>query len=360
MKTLVNKNESADIQAVQGDIQKEDAEGTEELIEAVANPRDAALKASVAAAKKVREQAEAAYVEENGSSSSSTMLMIEDEDEANDQEGEGTSDKEVVDIVDEVTDTQFVTRGNEQFLKLNVNGVEQEVSISEAIKRLQMNENADIKLYQATQLLKQANEKQPQESTLPDDNSETVLESNAALKDALTNLYDGEIDTATETLSKLFNAKSTNQAPLDMDTAVAVSLQKHEDQRNLSSAYKAFETNEDFSFITKDPVLLKRLDDITSDLEQDSVYMSNKPSYADIFTEAGTQVKTWLDSVSGSVSQSQPNKTDKLLALKERKGAGITPSSGRRNTVPEAAKKPLSRADIIAQMATKRGQTNYE
>ena len=88
--------------------------------------------------------------------------------------------------------------------------------------------------------------------------------------------------------------------------------------------------------------------------------MSNKPSYADIFTEAGTQVKTWLDSVSGSVSQSQPNKTDKLLALKERKGAGITPSSGRRNTVPEAAKKPLSRADIIAQMATKRGQTNYE
>jgi hypothetical protein len=332
-----------------------------EEIEEVSNPRDAALQASVIAARKVREQAEADYVEENGSSSASTMLMIEDAaDDATDEETDPL-EKEVVDIQDKVTDTKFVTRGEEQFLKLNINGEDTEVSIDEAVKRLQMNENADIKLYKATQLLKQANEKlQPQGSTLPDDNSETVLESNAALKDALTNLYDGDIDLATEALSKLFSNKSTTQAPADIDTAVAESLRKQEDQRNLSSAYKAFETSEDFSFIAKDPVLLKRLDDITSDLEQDSAYMSSKPSYAEIFTEAGTRVKSWLGSVSGSVSQSQPNKPDKLLALKEKKGAGITPGSGRRNTVPDVVKKPLSRADIIAQMASKRGQTIYE
>jgi hypothetical protein len=365
MKNKNNAKGDLDTGAEEGIAEELNNAVEEEQIEPVSNPRDAALQASVVAARKVREQAESDYVEENGSSSASSMLMIEDEkeevaEEPADDDLDPTA-KEVVDIADEVTDTQFVTRGKERFLKLNVNGVDQELSIAEAVKRLQMNENADMKLYQATQILKQANEKQqPQGSTLPDDNSETVLESNAALKDALTNLYDGDIDVATETLSKLFNTRSTTQAPIDIDTAVAASLLKQEDQRNLSSAYKAFESSEDFSFIAKDPVLLKRLDDITSDLEQDSAYMSNKPSYADIFTEAGTQVKSWLESVSGSVSQSQPNKNDKLLALKEKKGAGITPGSGRRNTVPDVVKKPLSRADIIADMANKRGQTIYD
>ena len=361
----LNKDNKLDVDVAEEGVVAELDEIVEDEIEEVVNPRNAALQASVIAARKVREQAEKDFATENGGSSASLMLMVEDEanddddDEANDDDLD-PSKKEVVDIVKEVTDTQFVTRGEERFLKLNINGVDKEVSIAEAVKKLQMNENADMKLYQANQILKQANEKlQPQGSTLPDDNSETVLEGNAALKDALTKLYDGDIDVATETLSKLFNNKSKTQAPVDIDTAVAASLRKQEDQRNLSNAYKAFETNEDFSFIAKDPVLLKRLDDITSDLEQDSAYMSNKPSYADIFTEAGTRVKSWLDSVSGAVSQSQPNKTDKLLALKERKGPGITPGSGRRQTTTVVAK-PLSRSDVISDMASKRGQTIFE
>jgi hypothetical protein len=358
MKTKTNKDANVDEPVVEGELKEVDAE-VEEEIEVTTNPRDAALQASVIASRKAREQAAADYEEENGESADSAMLMVDDKIKEPEAELD-EPDKEIVDIPDEVTDTQFVTRGNERFLKLNINGVDQELSIAESVKRLQKNENADIKLYQATQILKQANEKQqPLGSTPPDDNSETVVDSKEALKDALTKLYDGDIDVATETLSKLFENKSKPQAPLDFDTAVSSSLAKQEDQRNLTGAYKAFESSEDYSFITKDPVLLKRLDDITSDLQRDSDYMSNNPSYADIFTEAGTRVKSWLGSVSGSVSQSQPNETDKRLTLKEKKGEGITPGSVRRNTAPKTITPP-SRADIIAQMASKRGQTIYE
>jgi hypothetical protein len=358
MKTKANKDANLDEPVVEGEIKKVDVE-VEEEIEVMTNPRDAALQASVIASRKAREQAAADFEEENGVSADSAMMMVDDKIESPEADPV-TSDKEKVDIPDEVTDTHFVTRGEERFLKLNVNGEDQELSIAEAVKRLQMNENADMKLYQATQLLKQANEKQqPQGSTPPDDNSETVVDSKEALKDALTKLYDGDIDVATETLSKLFENKSKPHAPIDFDTAVSSSLAKQEDQRNLTGAYKAFESSEDYSFITKDPVLLNKLDTITSDLQQDSDYMSNNPTYADIFTEAGTRVKSWLGSVSGSVSQSQSNETDKRLALKEKKGEGITPGSVRRHTAPKVVA-PKSRADVIAEMASKRGQTIYE
>jgi hypothetical protein len=337
-----------------------DTEVTEE-IKPMVNPRDEAMQASVQAAREARKQAEKDYQEENGTSAESNMLMIAPEvDEPEPEVIVDTEDKEKVDNVEEVADTQFVTRGTERFLKLKVNGEDKELSLDDAIAKLQKNENADMKLYQANQILKQANEKQqPQAPTLPDDSSETVVDSQEVLKDALTKLYDGDIDIATETLSKLLYPKSKPQAPIDIDSAVRASLAKQEDHKNLTGAYKAFESSEDFGFIAKDPVLLDRLDRITSDLQQDSDYMSKNPTYADIFTEAGTRVKSWLGNVTGSVSQSQPNETDKRLSLKEKKGEGILPGSVRRNTT-KVEVTPPSRADIIAEIARKRGQTIYE
>lgn len=332
---------------------KVDAE-VEETIEPMVNPRDAAMQESVLASRKAREDAAADFEKETGKSAEDTIMMAPDELDEPEPEV-------IVDNTEEVVDTQFVTRGNERFLKLKIDGEDKELSLAEAIAKLQKNENADMKLYQANQLLKQVNEKQqPPESTLPDDSSETVVDSQGVLKDALTKLYDGDIDVATEVLSKLLNpVKSGTQKPIDIDAAVEASLVKQEDHRNLRSAYKAFETNEDFAFIAKDPVLLDRLDHITGELQQDPDFMSKNPTYADIFAEAGTRVKSWLGNVAGSVSQSQTKETDTRLSLKEKKGEGILPGSVRRSTTKVEATPP-SRADIIAQMAQKRGQTIYE
>jgi hypothetical protein len=276
-----------------------------------------------------------------------------------DDDGEsGTFDinQEKVDTHEKINNTSIVSQGGESFLKLKVDGVEKQIPIDEAIKILQKSDSADAKLKQAALILKQAEEKRQSQTFTPPDNVKgTAVESRESLKNALTKLYDGDIDEATEALSSLFSGRSGSVSNEELSNLFDSKMHQRDDDKNLQTAYKGFQKNENFNHILQDPTLTSKLDIITAELQQDPEFLATSPSYEDYFTEAGNRVNEWLGTLTNQPNKQKPTENqDSVNSLKKRKGEGLQSMTVRRGApTPE---KPRTRGDILGEMASRRGQ----
>ncbi len=264
---------------------------------------------------------------------------------------------EVVDKPQKTDDTQIIEHEGNQFLKLKVDGVEKEISVSDAIARLQREDNADHRVWEASETQKKyetllAQQQKPQQSTPPDDMPDTTVDTTEALKEALAKVYDGDIDDAAEALGKVLKPAAK---PVNIDDVVDRKIRERDDHRDLKSAYDRFIGDEAFTAITSDPTLMSQVNTFTEDLQKDPEFLATNPTYDDYFKEAGKRVATWLDKISVKSEPDTPI-VDERLERKRQQQAQPASRTVRRG--PRQEEKVKSNSDIIKDMAARRGQTN--
>lgn len=327
----------------------------EDTPEPPVNPREAMMSQIVSDSAEAREQA---YIEEGleppGSGSKRELELPEElkelEDDLEDLE---IIEPETVDNLDVSDDTQVVHREGQAFIKVKIDGVEQEVSVEDMVTHYQKNENADAKLGQANQLLSQARTiQQSSASTPPDDSVEPVVDENA-VNAVFTKLYDGDVDEAAKDFSAIISKQTAPQ--VDIFTQVAMEVERVSDHKDLTSSLERFYKNDDFKQIANDPTLMSKVDALTVELQQDKAFMSTNPSYEDIFNEAGNRTNTWLEKFSPASSTEQILESRRDLKLAKSKI--VNSRTARRGPKPD--EKPPTREDNIAKMAKARGQTIY-
>lgn len=263
---------------------------------------------------------------------------------------------EVVDNPNNMDNTSIVQRDGQSYIKVKVDGVEQEVPVKDMVTHYQKNENADAKLGQANQMLNQAREiQQSSASTPPDDSREPVVDK-TAVNTALNKLYDGDVDEASEELSNII---SQQQAPqVDVNALVDQRMAAINDHNDLKSSWQRFAADEEFKTIVNDKALMRELDSITEILRQDQAFMADNPSYEDIFTEAGRRTNKWVETLTPATS---PEVSEDIIeSRRDRKLS--KPQAVNSRTVrrgPKPTQKAPTREDNIAKMAKARGQTVY-
>ena len=289
-----------------------------------------------------------------------------DEEEDEDVEiidEEAIKDEKIVDNEVIEDDTNIIEREGKKYFRLEVNGEVKEMPLDAARILLQKNENVDQKLWEADQSKKKYDElvaQHTEETTREDVSSESAVDTHTVLKDAVTKVYDGDVDEAVELLEKVMTPTQTSE-PVDVKAEVASAVAAHDDYKAVQSAYHAFMEDEDFKAITSDPVLLDRVNTFTEDLQQDPEFLKSNPSYTDFFAEAGKRTKDWIEKISGHpLKAADENSEETVDSRLERKRS--TPSKPTARTVRRGApkdEKPFAKSthDIIAAMAQRRGQT---
>ncbi len=264
-------------------------------------------------------------------------------------------DLEIVDNIQDSADTKVVQRDGQTYIKVKVDGVEQEVQVDEMVTHYQKNESADAKYRQATDMFNQAREiQQSSASTLPDDSREPVVDK-TAVNTALNKLYDGEVDEASEELSNII---AQQQAPqVDVNSIVDKRIAAINDHNDLKDSWQRFAADDEFKNIVNDKALMRELDSTTEILQQDKAYMANNPSYEDIFTEAGRRTNQWLEDITPKPLKVSEDIIESQRERKLSKSPAVNSRTVRRG--PKAITKAPTREDNIAKMAMARGQNIY-
>ena len=264
-------------------------------------------------------------------------------------------DPEIVDNVAVKSNTPVV-QADPALIKVKINGEEKEVSLEELKTHYQKNENADMKLGEANQILNNARTiQQTTASTLPDDSTKSVVDK-SAVNSAVHKLYDGDVDEAGEDLYQIISKQ--NVPAQDVSALVAQEVLRLSDHKDLQSSFKAFKQNEDFKLIVSDPNLMARVNTLTDELQQDAAFMATEPNYEDFFNEAGKRTLDWVNSFAPPPETSSTD-TD-IQTRRDRKlnkPAAINARTVRRG--PKKVKPAATREDTIAGMATARGQNVY-
>ena len=325
----------------------------EPVVKAV-NPREAMMQSVVNDSVETRNQA---YIDEGMEPPSAGAVVVE-ELEIDEPAPETITqapelELEIVDKQSNSADTAIVQRDGQSFIKVRIDGVDQEVPVGDMVTHYQKNENANTKLGLANQMLNQARAlQQSQASTQPDDSQSPVVDENA-VNAVFNKLYDGDVDEAAKEFSTLMSQQSAPQ--VDISTQVAQEVARLSDHNNLTSSFAKFQKNEDFKHIVNDPTLMSKVDGFTVELQQDSAFMATNPSYEDIFNEAGKRTGEWLQGIA------PPTATEQIIeSRRERKLSkpqSVNSRTARRGPAPE--KKVATREDNIAKMAKARGQTIY-
>ena len=310
------------------------------------DPRTEAMAAVIAASNEGRDEAEAEFRDD-----SDPLEEEEYEEEA----------EIVVDTASEMPNNPIIERDGNQFIKLTVNGQSKEMPLDAALGALQRNENADQRLWEANQTKQEYDNLIAQhtaEATLPDANSETAVDTREQLNDALTKVYDGDVEEAADLIANVINRQQPKSQPVDVSAQVTDILDKRDRHNNLKAAFARFKSNPDFEILNNDDTLLNQVNTFTEVLQTEPEFLATNPSFDDYFTEAGNRTKNWLEKASGvSLSTASVNNDSRL----ERKR--LTPSQPTSRTVrrgPKPDEKPFakSRDDIVKDMARGRGQTN--
>jgi len=270
---------------------------------------------------------------------------------------------EDVDNLGSIDDNQVIERDGEQFLELTVNGETSEITLAEAVKKLQKGENADLQTKLAVeerQRLETANAvlaaERNRKSTQPDDTEKRRAERKEQVSKALKKLYDdGEVDEATDILAELLNEPqqqvvAPSQA-IDESTVLDI-VAKRENQKSLGDAFKTFTGDERFKEIAKDDDFITLVDLHTMQLQEDKQFMADSPSYLDIFTKAGEEV---LEKMGGAAAQ--PEKVTDIDSIRDKKRSMPKTVASRtsRRQAPEP-KQPKTNSSIISGIAASRGQ----
>lgn len=327
--------------------------------EAVVNPRDAAM-ANIAAEARQRRDDEIAE-----DSVGSEALELDKGGES------GTLDDDLaakkVDITDDSGNNPVIDHDGKQFLKLNINGVESEMDLGEAVVRLQKSGNADLetaiakeeqrKFAAATAELEQAT--RSAKSTQPDDTKERRAEKKTHVKDALQKLYDdGDVEGSAEILVGILDSTEetqSNSVEVVDEVAINTVIEKRERQRSLKDAFTGFQADERFKQLTGDAELMVLVDRQTLQLQEDEMFMAESPSFSDIFEKAGEKV---LERIGAPLTVVADNSEADTVLERKRKAPTAVHSRTARRTAPEPAK-PKTNSDVIADIAKSRGQTGY-
>lgn len=345
------------------------AESTEEVIDEAdapkfIDPRAAAMAAIVGDVSDDRKVDEAEFKAEFGFHPDEAGGEEDDEDA-----GEGEGEPEVtVDNQVQDSDNPVIEHNEPQFLTLNVNGVESQISHEAAVVALQKEANADRMMQEAAQQRKLYSDLIAQQqqtstpSTPPDEQPAVSVDTNEELKSALTKLYNGDVDEAADALGPLIKSQQQQAPPglasPDVTQIVDQRLAAQADHQNLQSAYDRFVSSDEFSRLTSDPQLMSQVNTLTTTLQQDPSFTAKNPSYDDILIEAGRRVNTWVKSLAPEpVEEKQLSETDKRLSRKRAATSQPESRTVRRSPVPE--KKVKGTHDILAEMAASRGQRNF-
>lgn len=283
------------------------------------------------------------------------------EDAATDTAQENVQDV-AVDNGGQTSDNPITSHDGQQFIKLKVNGAEQEMSIADAQAALQKGKNADRMMQEAAQQRKLyedliAQQQAQTHSTPPDEQPVVSVNTNEVLKDALTKMYDGEVDEAAEKLGSIL--QQPQQPQVDVGKLVDERIAQQAAHNNLRSAYDKFVSNDEFAGIAGDPVLLQQVDTMTETLQQDPEFQATNPSYEDYFHEAGRRVNAWVDKLTPKTTVADVQDVEAEKRVERKRSTTQQPQSRTVRRSPAPEQKPKGRHDILADMAAARGQSNF-
>lgn len=321
-----------------------------EIIEPAVNPRDAAMAEIAEQARQSRDDDQIASKDLARESGLFDDILDDEDDLA----------PVIVDNEDDTDDNPIVDHDGKQFLKLVVNGEDQEMSMDDAIARLQKGENADLQTTLAVEerkiLQTKINELQADlagQSTQPDDTEAKRAEKKQSIKDALQKLYDsGDVDGATELL---LDAVADTPEAIDPVTPgmtaneVVDLLDRRDTVKSVRDAFKAFKGDEQFKAVVDDPDLMVIVDKETERLQNDQEFMATEPSYLDIFEKAGKIVQDKYLPAKEEIE-------DPVLTRKRKQPSAVASRTVRRQGAPDL-KKPPTTHDTIEAIAKARGQT---
>lgn len=283
-----------------------------------------------------------------------------------------------------LADTAVIEREGTQFLQLTVNGERSELSVPEAVTKLQMGINAEQQSRDAVQAKKLYEGKLSELQNAPPAKQDPPTraadarpvidaeELRRTVGGALQTMYDdGKVSDATEVfvdllgklqqpITKPVQAELTKQQIQTIAAEQTVETSNRiKDHDNLSRAFADFGADARFAEIVKDPTLKNKLDELTGLLQDDPMFMATRPSYAEIFNIAGERTLKWINSITaqkaGDLATEDPTKIEDIVAHKRKQPVAVLSRSARRGSPPEPTIRTNS--DYIADMKKARGQT---
>lgn len=338
----------------------------------VSDPRAEAMASMVQNSSAERVASRDEFVKENGFDPDELEIIAPDEGITPDEIAAGhlesteieEKDAEIIDKLDEQANNKIIEREGTQYIRLNVDGQDVEMPVDEAVNKLQTESSATQKFREAARLKKETEDliaQQQRQPTPPDDLSPPAVDTLKSVNSALNKVYEGEVDEGSQLLTDSIREEVKQalkaQDPISIDALVDSRFNANTNFQNLKSSYDLFLESEEFKGITKDKILLERVDTLTEDLQRDPDFMSNNPTYLDIFNEAGRRTLKWVKSLSEITQTPQTDEVD--IRLKRKRQQPKPPSSRMVRRGPKQEKEPATTQDVIKQMAANRGQTNF-
>ena len=318
--------------------------------------------------------------ENNAPPKSPRQLAMEDIAEKRAKEVEGDKQlaiqqglTEIVEVEAEpiASDVMGFTKDEEgnSFLSLKVDGNEVRLTPDEVKQKLQKIEAAEVRLRDASEKQRQADEilknaiaksaieSQPSPPDVADEEFKTKV--HTAVKGFREQLVDGDPDVGveefTENLTDLLNsrrANSSTEAEIRyVDGLVERKLLEREDKNNLSSAIASFETN--YPAFANSTVLRDMVNAATVDVQQDPTFASPN-DYNAVFDEAVVRVKKDLGSV-GVTDVDPIAEAEELKRAATRSGIQQAANASR-VVSPLKPAPPATKQSIVAKMKEGRGQ----
>lgn len=240
-----------------------------------------------------------------------------------------------VDNVDNIADTRIIQRDGKTYLKVEINGLASEVLVDDVVTKLESDDSPSS----------------PSADVLPDvpdvpvqpeqDLRKGITESFATLVD------NGNVEVAVDQLLNVL------QDVTQIDSKVDAATAKASDKLNLTSAWDEFSANETYSALTKTSESKGILDSFCDRVIEDKKFMEGKPSYNEIFSEAGDRMLAMAQTINPApVADPEPDTT---LRDKKRQLPNDVPNRTARRSAPEEDK-PKNNTDIISDMKRSRHQ----
>lgn len=300
--------------------------------------------------------------------------------EVTDEPGKNLSGEENPDIQEQGNkktgkqkDSPVFEREGKQYIRLRVDGQDTEVPLDDALTKLQKEQAAEHRMWEAHQRNAALDEKQRQLENMakslderfaalqqvqsqnqpsPNGDAGQSTDLDAQVQRLLDGLYEGNEEDAKESFKALLAAQSKSVAPQPVpdtrkfvDEAVG-EFERRQKQRELAQALNTFKS--EFPDIAGDEVLFDAADKFTIQVAKEHPDWSE----LDVMREAGKRAMAY------SPNREETEKEDPFKARQERKRAAPKPiaSLSERARVGEEPQKPMTRAEIIENMRKQRGQ----
>lgn len=260
----------------------------------------------------------------------------------------------------------FIDDEENTFVKIKVNGVEQEVSIAEMRRDAQKVRAANERFEQAARikreaedLVKKVKENPPASADSNNDdagegNDKLPVEMTAAVKKVVDTIYGGNEEEAvaalTELLSQTGRGSSTTQSeqPIELDDVVA-KVTDNIERKNALDRFKS-----EYQDVWKNPALATVADQFLA------TKLGEGMPFGEALTAAGDEVRDMVTKAAQSMgyvkTTEKTEQTPPANSKEERKKAiDNPPSSGDSASTTVAKEEPQTISTVIAEMAKNRG-----